>query len=527
MSILFQKPLIIRTDAGEKIGNGHVMRCMALAQTWKDAGGEVLFIMASGYKACRSTIESEGIEILHLSTLPGSRNDVLQTVDIAKTNSAEWIVVDGYHFTSDYQKSIKNNGIKSLFIDDCGSADVYHGDIILNQNLHADKSLYVNKAPETRLLLGSAYVLLRKEFTSLQNRHKKISAKSYKIIVTMGGSDPQNITLRVIQALIKINAPLDVKIIVGSSNPHMDIIQHSIRSAPFSMYIQQNAKNMADLMAWADLAISAGGSTLWEMAFMGLPAITISTAENQRNVAQKLHDMGTVSYIGWYDNLTELKISKEIKRLIYSRKNRAKMSVLGKKIIDGKGVEKVIREITSLKPELREVLEKDCEAIWQWVNDPETRSLSFSLASISWEDHQKWFKSKLNDTSCCFYIAQSNSGMPLGVVRFDIKGIRATVSVNIAPAFRGKGYGSKVIALGSKKIMHDRCISYLDAMVRPENKASFRAFQKAGYKKKGFAEILEKRSIHLIYQKDSNEKKPIYKNQKSYHRPREASLHYS
>src|SRR5215468_7020543 len=112
--------VIIRVDASTAIGHGHVMRCIALAQEWQDRGGRCLFVSANPVPAIEARLRAEGCEIVKLEAVPGSREDALQVAQSAAQNDARQVVVDGYHFGVEYQRSLKAAGLKLLVVDDYG-----------------------------------------------------------------------------------------------------------------------------------------------------------------------------------------------------------------------------------------------------------------------------------------------------------------------------------------------------------------------------------------------------------------------
>jgi UDP-2,4-diacetamido-2,4,6-trideoxy-beta-L-altropyranose hydrolase len=155
--------LLIRCDANLTIGTGHVMRCLALAQAWKNAGGHAAFAMAETTPAVEERIHAETMEVLPLTESAGSTDDALRTAGLARQNAASWVVVDGYVFGLEYQARLKRAGLQVLFLDDIGHAAYYSADLVLNQNAHASQALYPNREASTRLLLGPRFVLLRRE----------------------------------------------------------------------------------------------------------------------------------------------------------------------------------------------------------------------------------------------------------------------------------------------------------------------------------------------------------------------------
>lgn len=334
--------LLIRADANIHIGTGHVMRCLALAQAWQDNGGIATFLMAPGSPSLEQRICSERMNVLTITEQPGSDEDAKFTADCAKKNESSWIVVDGYQFGADYQKIIKDHNCRVLFIDDFGHADHYYADIVLNQNIYADTSFYKNLEPYTRFLFGTQYVLLRKEFLKWAGYKREIPEVARKVLVTFGGGDPDNITLKIIDALKKIKIDgLEVIAVIGGGSQSYETLKQSVKKHP-GFSIRKNVENMPELMAWADVAISAGGSTCWELAFTGLPNCIITLSADQELIASELSKQGVSIALGRLDEITDLSIIHTISELIYSPDKRITMSQKGKRIIDGNGAHRVI-----------------------------------------------------------------------------------------------------------------------------------------------------------------------------------------
>jgi UDP-2,4-diacetamido-2,4,6-trideoxy-beta-L-altropyranose hydrolase len=335
--------LVIRVDAGLEIGIGHVMRCLALAQSWQDSGGRIYFVFANKNPELEGRILDAGMNIILLDGDPASIENCNNLIKIARDVDANWLVVDGYHFGAEYQKTIKEAGMRLLVIDDFGHSDHYYADIVLNQNIYATSSFYECLEPYTRLLLGTKYALLRKEFLKFSGWKRENKEKANNVLVTLGGGDPQNVTLNVIESLKKIqDARLQAKIIVGGANPHYSELKNAVQNFPHYMIIK-NGTNMPELMAWADIAITAGGSTCWELAYMQLPGITINQANNQIRTAEVLNQYGTVINLGWFEKLPYERILQTLEQLMRSQHDRKKMAEKGRFLIDGHGSQRVLQ----------------------------------------------------------------------------------------------------------------------------------------------------------------------------------------
>ncbi|MEO0378198.1 MAG: UDP-2,4-diacetamido-2,4,6-trideoxy-beta-L-altropyranose hydrolase, partial [Cyanobacteria bacterium P01_A01_bin.17] len=323
------------------IGTGHVMRCLALAQAWQTEGGKVTFLVGMIAPELDERLQSEGFAVLHHEKTLGSREDGDHTIAWAQELEANAVVVDGYHFGSAYQKRLKQAGLQVLFIDDNGHANHYYADWVLNQNIYAHEGLYTNKEPYTQLLLGTRYALLRKEFWPWRDWQREIAPHPDRILVTLGGSDPNNVTLRIIQALQKIETrTLEVSALVGASNPHYEMLQGAVKTDKHHIELRRNVNNMPELMAWADIAISAGGSTNWELAFMGLPSLVIPLAENQIEIVRTLASMELVVSLEKADIFVPERLDISLEQL-KDCTIRNDLMQRGQKLVDGQGTNKV------------------------------------------------------------------------------------------------------------------------------------------------------------------------------------------
>lgn len=336
--------LLVRADASTQIGTGHVMRCLALAQAWQDTGGTAQFLVTSLPSGLNARLSTEGIDVAYLSVAPGSASDAAETAARAQTAGAAWVVADCYQFDAAYQYALKQAGLRLLVLDDYGHTDHYYADLVLNQNIHADQSLYAVREPYTRLLLGTSYALLRREFWPWSGWQRKTPAVAHKVLVTLGGSDQDNITLQVLRVLQQVEADgLEVTVLVGGGNPHLESLMSFAADLRFSVRLIRNAPSMPELMAGAHVAISAGGSTCWELAFMGLPSLLLVLAENQRPAVNALSKAGVCCYLGeavnpqFQDNLAL------ITRLMDDSETRLSMCQRGQRLVDGLGVSRVLK----------------------------------------------------------------------------------------------------------------------------------------------------------------------------------------
>lgn len=342
--------LILRADADSRVGLGHIMRCLALAQAWRKAGGSAIFLTRCKSSLILKKIKKEGFELESLERVHPNATDSKSLISLCRRIEAKGLravaVVDGYHFDSAYQKEVFKAGFRFLCVDDYGHSERYWADWVLNQNASASSRIYAGKAPRSQLLLGPEYALLRREFIDCHNFERRIPQRAQKLLVTLGGADPVNATTKVLESLSQLRIKsLEVRILIGSENPRRNELKSKIKPLHFAkgphIRLISKTDNMVGMMAWADLAVSAGGSTCWEMAALGLPNAIITIADNQIKNSQALARRGVSVNLGWHEEVKIDRISQVLKDLITDKALRTSMSQRGRMMVDGSGASKV------------------------------------------------------------------------------------------------------------------------------------------------------------------------------------------
>lgn len=337
--------LFIRADADSKIGFGHLMRCLALAQCWKKQQGNVTFITKCDNEALLDRIKSEGFHIVNIERSFPDPSDWVITEKVLAESYGSWLVCDGYQFDSSFHRNVKKSGSRLLVIDDTVRLKHYYADILLNQNGHA-KNLNYSCERHTSLLLGHEYVMLRDEYRKKNNSRCSAKKKVRKILVTMGGSDPRNQTLKFLKLINEIK-PKDIEVVIvtGVSNPNISSLQLAVCRAEVSFQLSHASDDMADIMSETDIAISAGGSTCWELAFMGIPMLVVIAAVNQQGIAAFLAEKGISVNLGWSDSLVSENFIFAFEKLVSDYKVRERMSISGRQLIDGKGTVRIVNKM--------------------------------------------------------------------------------------------------------------------------------------------------------------------------------------
>ncbi len=291
-------PLLLRCEATPALGTGHAMRGLALAQEWMARGGRAVFAMAAPEPALVERLRAGGAEVVLLDSRAGSPADAVSTAALVCRIGAAWTVVDGPDLAEEWERSWPA-GASLLRIDDNGLSRAFRADLLLNQNVGTTPADYPRCGERTRLLLGPAFVLLRPEFRA-QGR----LARGGRLVVTMGGTDPACATERALGALLEPSArEIEADFVIGAANPRRAALLQQVEAHAPRLRALVAPPNLPEVFARAEVALTAGGSTLYELAYLGTPMLVLATAENQRRTCEQFAACGAADYLGWHADL--------------------------------------------------------------------------------------------------------------------------------------------------------------------------------------------------------------------------------
>jgi UDP-2,4-diacetamido-2,4,6-trideoxy-beta-L-altropyranose hydrolase len=341
--------LLLRADASERIGAGHALRCLALAQAWLRGGDGASLLAAELPRALAERYRRAGLEVRALGAAAGSEEDARETVRTARACGAHWVVADGYAFGPAWQARVRASGLRLASIDDDASLAPYESDCVLNPNAGACAEQYRARAPHTRLCLGDRYALLRSEFYPWRSWQRRTPRRAQRVLLTMGGADPLNHSGAALQALERASerarASLEIKLVAGPANPHLELLRARCRATGRELCV--DPPDVPALMAWAEVALSAAGGTTWELCFMGVPSVLVPLAAQQLPVAQQL-GAASVARVVSGSGPRDLELAAElVLELCAEPEERTRMSAAGRALVDGLGAERasaVLRE---------------------------------------------------------------------------------------------------------------------------------------------------------------------------------------
>jgi UDP-2,4-diacetamido-2,4,6-trideoxy-beta-L-altropyranose hydrolase len=313
------------------------MRCLALAQAWQDAGGTVSLAVAELPDALLPRVTAEGVSLSRVHATPGGPEDAGETIAQSHRLRADWVVIDGDRFGSDFLQTVRAAGFRVLLIDDFADRESFPADLIVNPNLDDDGEPYRKRGATARLLMGPSYVLLRREFRQGAEK-REIRQTGDRILVTLGGSDPENLSPKIADALVHCS-DLVVTVIAGAGYDKADELRKVNAS---NLRVVFNPPNIAQFMKDSDQAIIAAGGTLWELLSMGCAVLSYSRNIVQTRVVQALSHRGMVVDMGEIRHFDPAKLAVSVKELVDSRMARERMTNLGRTIVDGLGTTRVV-----------------------------------------------------------------------------------------------------------------------------------------------------------------------------------------
>lgn len=330
--------IFIRADGNKNIGMGHIMRCLSIA---REINCRVLFLLAE--EQMQEKIQQEGFETLVLGT--DYQNMISEMPILQKavdTKQKNIFLVDSYYVTEEYLLELGKIG-EVYYIDDVNMFD-YPVDGVINYNIYGERIPYatVVKGRKRKLLLGCSYVPIRKEFFSTPRCKDKLKKN---IMITTGGSDRYNLCTVILKKILQSNMRTDIEIhvVCGKFNAHIDELK-AIEKENSMVYIHINVPDMWNLMKKMDLAITAGGSTMYELCAMGIPIICFSFVDNQEKIVECFKERKLVPFAGNYMNQKLKMVDELYDSLEMMLQNEEKLDYYSEKLhelVDGRGAERI------------------------------------------------------------------------------------------------------------------------------------------------------------------------------------------
>jgi len=336
------KRILFRADGNNEIGLGDVVSLLNIANKLKDF--EILFI--SKYREGINKIKEYDYNLKEILDDIPYKDEIELIKNISSSFKPDIIIIcliiDNY---GEYIKEISKIS-KTVVIDYYGNMDVY-SDVLINWMGLDENYKYNLLVEDTKYYSGFDYIPLNEKVNKYNLLNKKIPDRTSNILVTFGGSDLRNFTLRVMKVLEKFEG-INITIIIGSAYKYKEELKKFLKNCKCEYNLRENVPNLPELMFDSDLAISAGGLTAFELCAVGTPFISIAAVDHQVNRLKKMNELGICKYSGDWKNFEEMDLYNLINELINNKKKREFMTREGKNLVDGRGVERISAIIKNL-----------------------------------------------------------------------------------------------------------------------------------------------------------------------------------
>ena len=351
------KSILFRVDGSYHLGIGHVMRCLALAQGFLSSDVKSIFAIKDYDQSVTEIIQRHGCTVEIIPRNSRLEQDASLTLDLAKKHGISIIVTDLSNTDvlvqlgeyERYLRKLKYTGVFLITIDDISEV-AFPSDIVINPNYGAENMNY-DFGGRTKFLLGPDYFIFRQEFIEAANVDKEVKKEASNMLVAIAGSDPRNIIGKVAKAFCRVEkAPiLNLRIILGIN--YADSARQELEGvlADFkgNYELLQGSSKMSELMRWSDIAITGAGLTKYETAVTGTPSIIISQAAHHIKIMEQFEEQGTCLHLGLASTIDEEDIAEALAKLIGDYNLRVEMSKMGRRLVGGKGIERIISEISA------------------------------------------------------------------------------------------------------------------------------------------------------------------------------------
>lgn len=490
-----------RVDASDRIGLGHAMRCLALADALRARGVQTVFAAAALPDATAVALRAHDHAVLSLANVgqtergepageldsAGQRADALATSEaLAALGPLDWVVVDHYRLGLEWERAAAGFARRVAVVDD-NAQRAHDCDLLIDHNVSAAWAQYDGLLPARTLrLLGPRFALLRGGFARAKDVPPRPRAAVSRLLVAFGGADPTRETEKVLNALaLPAVASLSVDVVVGAANPRLAAIRERA-DARGGVRVHVDAERMDELIDAADLAIGAAGVSALERCARGLPSLLIAVADNQVPVAHALAERGAAVYLGTAPEVDEEDLARAVAGLTAMPDLVKRIAARAADTCDGHGARRVAARMLAFDIRLRPAMLSDSDRMLAWRNHQATRRYSLDPAPIDPARHAAWFADRLKDEHSALLIGEDERG-PVGVLRFDVHGATARVSVYLVPERHGEGLGALLLQAGHRWLTAKRpVVRAIDAEVVADNHASRLAFAEAGYELRQF-----------------------------------------
>ncbi|SDW45597.1 UDP-2,4-diacetamido-2,4,6-trideoxy-beta-L-altropyranose hydrolase [Lutibacter oricola] len=468
--MLKKNKILFRADGNSEIGLGHLYRLLAVAEMCKDYFDFVFLTKSDSF----------------LDVIP--KNFRLKTIpeNITINEEPKWlsnnykaknylIIADGYQFVSTYQKLLKKHGYLLVYIDDLTSEHMF-ADVVVNHSPGLTKSNFKGEF-YTKYALGINYAMLRPKFLAESLVYREIT-KIDKAFVCFGGADYLDLSLKATKALLEISQVTEIHVILGGAYKSSEIFKLAKDYPEINLYQNLGEAELFQIMKQCNFAIAPASTILYELCSIKIPVLSGFFVDNQRHIYNYFSSKKVVFSGGNFSTYTVEIFKSKIQSIILN-KNYKTFIDKQQQLFNGESQINFLNLINNLFLTIRNIKKQDIHFLYELSNDMLVRNNSFNSDIILFENHKKWFNSKLNDENVLMYIGEYNS-KPFGVVRYEKYVDYSIIGISISKEFRGEKLASLLLnkAINAYFRINKKPIL---AYIKEANVASIKSFEKSGF----------------------------------------------
>ena len=323
-------------------GLGHFSRCLTLAKHLKKRKYKIHFITDRNNYAEKELTYNK----IPFTVITNFANTLLakkKVLNIMQSKNSKILIIDLRQFSEKFSKLLQNESIKTILLDDAWTKTAY-ADLVFNGTMNKKYQKYTIADNKTKIFVGSQYFILEPSFVKFRKKTNQIKNKNkYTITISTGGTDPNNVSMYVLNAILSL-PKIKIKIIIGPFFKKINQLKKIIKKTK-NVEIIQSPKKIWKEFYNADIVISNAGSTLFELATQNIPTLMVAADEHQIPYAKKFSKEGFGIFLGLWNSLSPVKIRKELQDLLFNKHKRIQISKNGMRLVDGKGTSRIVLEI--------------------------------------------------------------------------------------------------------------------------------------------------------------------------------------
>lgn len=483
--------IVFRADASTTIGWGHVARCVTLADGLRARGCTPEFV-------CRDTdghpadwLRGRGFPVTLLPAMHGAWTweadaSATRLAIEASSTPVAWLIVDHYELEAKWESALRPVAARLMAIDDLANRP-HDVDVVFDQNAIANaERRYDGLVSDACVrLIGPEWAVLAPAYADAHTRMPARVGHIGRVLVSFGGADVPAVTTRVVESLLRVgDDAVVIDVVVPASSPQLPHLRALAAGRP-TLQVHTDVPSLLPLLALADLSIGACGVTSWERLTMGVPSVVVTLAPNQQPIAEELHRRGLVRWLGDAADVTPGDLDQALLDVLRAGLDES-WSRACLAAVDGRGLSRTLAVLLAdaHTPLQARIARPDDEArVLAWANDPGTRRTAFTRDAISADTHRGWFRRRLRNLDACeFFIVETTDQVPVGQVRCERQPDGEwEVHYLVAPAFRGRGLGRRVMQAALAMFADLRGAVTVVGRVKPDNEPSCRIFEALGF----------------------------------------------